>query len=95
MVTSIEPGLYREGKWGIRLENLVVNQIADDEEAGKFLRFETLTQCPIDTRCIDKSLLTQEEISWLNRYHEKVRENLLPLVADYARDWLIKRTEPV
>ena len=95
MVTSIEPGLYREGKWGIRLENLVVNQVADDEEAGKFLRFETLTQCPIDTRCIDKSLLTQEEISWLNRYHEKVRENLLPLVADYARDWLIKRTEPV
>lgn len=95
MVTSIEPGLYREGKWGIRLENLVVNQIAMNTEFGKFLRFETLTQCPIDTRCIDKSLMTEGEISWLNRYHEEVRKNLLPLVADYAKDWLIERTEPL
>lgn len=95
MVTSIEPGIYREGKWGIRLENLVVNQVVGDTEFGEFLRFETLTQCPIDTRCIDRSLLAEEELSWLNRYHEKVRQNLLPLVSEPVKDWLIKRTEPV
>ena len=95
MVTSVEPGLYRVGKWGVRLENLVVNQFVPDTEFGEFLCFETLTQCPIDTRCIDRSLLTENEISWLNRYHEKVRYSLMPLVADDVKDWLIKRTEPV
>ena len=95
MVTSVEPGLYREGKWGIRLENLVVNQPVREAGHGNFLYFETLTQCPIDTRCIDKSLLTQEEISWLNRYHEQVRQNLLPLVPEHVKSWLIERTEPV
>ena len=95
MVTSIEPGLYREGKWGIRLENLVVNQVFQNTEFGKFLCFETLTLCPIDTRCIDKSLLTEEEIVWLNRYHDRVRESLMPLVSGHVRDWLAERTKPL
>ena len=95
MVTSIEPGLYREGKWGIRLENLVVNQVFQNTEFGKFLSFETLTLCPIDTRCIDKSLLTEEEIVWLNRYHDRVRESLMPLVSGHVRDWLAERTKPL
>ncbi len=95
MVTSIEPGLYREGKWGIRLENLVVNQAFQDTAFGRFLCFETLTLCPIDTRCIDRSLLTEEETAWLNRYHDKVRESLMPLVPDHVRGWLAERTKPV
>lgn len=95
MITSVEPGVYRVGKWGIRLENLVVNQFMETTEFGEFLHFETLTQCPIDTRCIDKSLLTENEISWLNRYHENVRRQLMPLVPDTVKNWLIARTEPV
>ena len=98
MVTSIEPGLYRPGKWGIRIENLVMN-VAVDATAGsafgEFLEFETLTLCPIDTRCIDRSLLDASEIDWLNRYHATVRERLSPLVSGPALAWLIERTAPL
>ena len=98
MITSNEPGLYRPGKWGVRIENLVANQpVASPQETefGKFLHFETLTLCPIDTRPIDLSLMTAEEIRWLNAYHADVREKLLPLVDGEARDWLLLRTEAV
>lgn len=98
MVTSIEPGLYREGQWGIRIENLVLNVQADTAEGGRFgefLEFETLTLCPIDTRCIDRSLLRQDEIDWLNHYHSVVRERLAPLVAGEALAWLESRTRPL
>ncbi|MCR5881345.1 aminopeptidase P family protein [Rhizobacter sp. J219] len=98
MVTSIEPGLYREGQWGIRIENLVLNVQANTAEGGRFgefLEFETLTLCPIDTRCIDRSLLRQDEIDWLNHYHSVVRERLAPLVAGEALAWLESRTRPL
>ncbi|HEY0821081.1 MAG TPA: aminopeptidase family protein P, partial [Rhizobacter sp.] len=98
MVTSIEPGLYREGQWGIRIENLVLNVQADTAEGGRFgefLEFETLTLCPIDTRCIDRTLLRQDEIDWLNHYHSVVRERLAPLVAGEALAWLESRTRPL
>ena len=98
MITSNEPGLYRPGKWGIRIENLVASlPVASPQETefGKFLHFETLTLCPIDTRPIDLSLMTAEEIRWLNAYHADVREKLLPLVNGEARDWLLLRTEAV
>ena len=98
MITSNEPGLYRPGKWGIRIENLVANRpVASSQETefGKFLHFETLTLCPIDTRSIDFGLLTKAEVRWLNAYHADVREKLLPLVDGAARDWLILRTEAV
>ncbi|WOB06827.1 aminopeptidase P family protein [Piscinibacter gummiphilus] len=102
MVTSIEPGLYREGQWGIRIENLVLNVPAQDPAVnaeggrfGEFLEFETLTLCPIDTRCIDRSLLRQDEIDWLNRYHATVRERLAPLVTGDALAWLTERTKPL
>lgn len=95
MITSIEPGLYRPGQWGIRIENLVLNVPAGSTEFGEFLAFETLTLCPIDTRCIDRSLLRADEIAWLNGYHATVRERLLPLVNGAARDWLRARTEPI
>jgi Xaa-Pro aminopeptidase len=96
MVTSIEPGLYRAGKWGIRIENLVMNVPADVPEGnafGEFLEFETLTLCPIDTRCIARSLLDAGEIDWLNRYHATVFERLSPRVSGDALAWLTERTQ--
>lgn len=93
MITSNEPGLYRPGRWGIRIENLVAAVPAMRTEYGQFLRFETLTLCPIDTRCIDASLLSQAERLWLNDYHAQVRERLLPRVQGAARNWLEQRTQ--
>ena len=96
MVTSIEPGLYRPGKWGIRIENLVMNVPATVPEGsafGEFLEFETLTLCPIDTRCIARSLLDAGEIDWLNRYHATVFERLSPRVSGDALAWLTERTQ--
>ncbi|PZP28539.1 MAG: Xaa-Pro aminopeptidase [Roseateles depolymerans] len=98
MITSIEPGLYRAGQWGVRIENLVLNVVVDTPEAGAFgemLGFETLTLCPIDTRCIDASLMRADEIAWLNRYHATVRERLQPRVSGAALAWLLERTAPM
>lgn len=99
MITSIEPGLYRPGRWGIRIENLVMNVPAslpeNATEFGEFLEFETLTLCPIDTRCIERTLLRPDEIDWLNAYHATVRERLSPLVSGDALAWLMLRTAPL
>lgn len=92
MITSIEPGTYRPGRWGVRIENLVLNREAGASEFGDFLKFETLTLCPIDTRCLEASLLTREELEWLNSYHEQVRERLSPLLEGGALTWLQART---
>jgi Xaa-Pro aminopeptidase len=92
MVTSNEPGVYRPGQWGIRIENLVLNVPAGTTEFGEFLRFETLTLCPIDTRCIDRSLLRADEIAWLNNYHSMVKARVSPLISGDALAWLEKRT---
>jgi Xaa-Pro aminopeptidase len=95
MITSVEPGLYRPGRWGVRIENLVLNVAAPSSEFGEFLEFETLTLCPIDTRCIDFSLLRADEAQWLDRYHATVRERLAPKLDGEALAWLMVRTEPV
>ena len=97
MITSIEPGLYRPGQWGIRIENLVMNVPAriETSEFGEFLEFETLTLCPIDTRCIERELLRADEIEWLNAYHATVRSRLAPMVSGAALDWLTVRTAPI
>ncbi len=95
MITSIEPGIYRPGKWGIRIETLVMNQAAGKTEFGDFLSFETLTLCPIDTRCIDLSLLCEDERVWLNAYRETVRACVSPLVEGEAKAWLEKRTQAI
>ncbi|WP_336579273.1 aminopeptidase P family protein [Alcaligenes sp. CHO6] len=95
MITSNEPGLYRPGQWGIRIENLVAAVPAMRTEYGQFLRFETLTLCPIDTRCIDAALLTAAERNWLNEYHQQVRERLLPRVQGEARQWLEQKTQAI
>ena len=95
MITSNEPGIYRPGRWGVRIENLVANRSWLDGELGEFLCFETLTLCPIDTRCIERSLLRTDEIAWLDDYHRTVRERVAPLVDGAALDWLLSRTEPL
>ncbi|OLL29513.1 Xaa-Pro aminopeptidase [Burkholderia sp. SRS-W-2-2016] len=95
MITSNEPGLYRPGKWGVRIENLVLNVAAEKTEFGDFLKFETLTLCPIDTRCIELSLLRDDERAWLNAYHETVRTRLSPHVSGDAKAWLELRTQPI
>ncbi|XYJ10672.1 aminopeptidase P family protein [Telluria sp. B2] len=95
MITSNEPGIYKPGRWGIRIENLVLNVPAASGEFGEFLRFETLTLCPIDTRCLDMALLQPHEVQWLNDYHATVRERLLPHVQGAARAWLELRTRAV
>ena len=95
MITSIEPGIYRPGRWGIRIENLVLNTAAGSGEFGEFLEFETLTLCPIDTRCIDTALMRADEIAWLNNYHALVRERLAPHVSGAAADWLALRTKEI
>lgn len=95
MISSIEPGTYRPGQWGVRIENLVVNREAGKSAFGDFLNFETLTLCPIDTRCLVPELLAREELDWLNGYHAKVRERLTPLLKGEALAWLQARTAPL
>ena len=98
MITSNEPGIYRPGQWGIRIENLVYAHVVENANAGdasEILGFETLTLCPIDTRCIDLSLLDAAERAWLNGYHADVRARLLPHVDGAARTWLEARTKEI
>ena len=98
MITSIEPGVYRPGQWGVRIENLVMNVPAATPEGSAFaemLEFETLTLCPIDTHCIDRSLLRADEIAWLNAYHATVHERLAPLLTGDALAWLQRRCQPI
>jgi Xaa-Pro aminopeptidase len=102
MITSIEPGVYRDGRWGVRIENLVLAVPARTPEDGPqgnpfgaMLGFETLTMCPIDTRCLERSLLRPDEIDWLNAYHATVRERLAPRCVGDALAWLLARTEPI
>ncbi|MDQ1830060.1 aminopeptidase P family protein [Massilia scottii] len=95
MVTSVEPGIYRPGRWGIRIENLVLNVALDATEFGDWLRFETLTLCPIDTRCLHLPLLRADEIAWINDYHATVRARLAPYVSGAAAAWLEQRTQEI
>lgn len=97
MIISNEPGLYHEGKYGIRIENLVVNQLKENTSTiyGDFLEFETLTLCPIHLDAINQSLLTLEEKTWLNQYHTEVREKLSPHLSGDVLNWLIYTTRNI
>jgi Xaa-Pro aminopeptidase len=95
MITSDEPGIYREGQWGVRIENLLLAVPAASTPFGEFLEFETLTLCPIDTRLVERSLLRADEIDWLDAYHAEVRRRLAPHVSGDARAWLEARTQPL
>ncbi len=97
MIVSNEPGYYKEGEYGIRIENLVLvrgpAEIADGDTA--MLGFETLTLAPIDQRLIDPLKLTDQELHWLNAYHGHVMRQLSPLVNDEVRQWLERACEPM
>jgi len=94
-VTSNEPAFYREGLYGIRTENMMVCVEKEKTEYGRFLCFETLTLCPIDTTLIDKSLFTETEINWLNDYHKRVNTSLKPLLKEKYHEFLDELTKEI
>ena len=93
MITSNEPGVYREGEYGIRCENLVLTVPAFSTDFGEFLKFETLTLFPFDLNLFDTSIMSDEEIAWVNNYHDMVRERLTPHLNAEQAAWLKKKTE--
>ncbi len=95
MIVSNEPGYYKTGAYGIRIENLVVVQPSDGAAEREMLCFETLTLAPIDRALVDPSLLDDDEIAWLNPYHAHVREVLAPLVDPDTARWLAEATQPI
>ncbi len=90
MVTSNEPGIYKAGAYGIRIENLLLTIHDKTSDFGEFYGFEVLTLCPIDTKLIDWSLMTEEEIQWLSNYHQMVWNKLSPDLSDKEKAWLKK-----
>ena len=95
MITSIEPGLYREGKHGIRIENLVLSKSFDRSEFGDFMHFETLTICYIATDLVERSLLGQSHIDWLNSYNQWVYDRLSPKLSEEEKSWLRGKTKAI
>lgn len=95
MVTSNEPGIYKNGKHGIRIENLILTVPYQEGMYGKYLQFETVTLCPICTKAIRVELLDSQEIEWLNQYHSKVYTQLAPYLNDSEKEWLRKSTETI
>lgn len=95
MVTSNEPGLYLEDRYGIRCENLIVTVKDMTTEFGEFYKFKTMTLFPFDLRLFETEIMTDEEIEWLNNYHAEVRSRLTPLLNDEEAAWLKAKTEPL
>lgn len=95
MITSDEPGIYREGMHGVRHENLLLCVEEGSNEFGKWLRFETLTCCHFDTSILRTDLLDTEELAWLNNYNNKVFSSLAQYLSKEERDWLQEKTRPV
>lgn len=92
MVTSDEPGVYRAGEYGIRCENLILTIPAETTDFGNFYKFEVLTLFPFDLRLFDTSIMTDDEIAWVNNYHETVRARLLPYLDEKQARWLETHT---
>ncbi len=95
MLSSNEPGLYREGIHGIRCENLVLTVPAFTTEFGRFFRFETMTLFPFDRALFETAIMTQDEIDWVNGYHDEVYRRLLPLLTPEQGEWLREKTLPL
>lgn len=93
MLLSNEPGYYKNGAYGIRIENLVIVQASDPE--ARFLSFDTITWVPIDRALVVAEMLSAEERAWLNGYHDRVREIVMPAVDAATRDWLARATRPI
>ncbi len=95
MVVSIEPGVYKAGKHGIRIENIVVVDRDIETESGQFMKFETLSLAPIDLKAVDPSLLSQEEKDWLNNYHRNVYAKISPYLTEKEKTWLKEQTRSI
>lgn len=95
MTITDEPGIYLEGKFGVRIENTLLIQPYTETAFGRFLRFETLTLCPIDKAPIMPELLTPAEVLWLDNYHETVYQKLSPHLDEAERQWLREATAPI
>ncbi len=95
MITSNEPGIYLEGRYGIRCENLILTEPAMQTEFGDFYKFRTLTLFPFDLRLFETSIMSDEEIKWVNDYHANVREALTPLLSPEEATWLEEKTRPL
>lgn len=92
MVLSNEPGIYRNGEYGLRIENMILIKEKEETQFGKFFQCETITLFPIDKNLIAKELLTQEELNWLNDYHQMVYDKLSPFLNEIEKDWLKNQT---
>lgn len=95
MTVTDEPGVYLEGRFGVRIENVLLVVPAEETECGRFLKFEPLTLCPIDKRPVVKEMLTEDEKEWLNRYHAAVFERLSPHLDSSETEWLRQATLPL
>lgn len=97
MILSNEPGYYKPGAYGIRIENLLiaVEAPAQEDNGRAMLCFETITFAPIDRRLVDPALMTEEEIAWLDRYHAEVRRRVSPALDAAHREWLEDATAPL
>lgn len=95
MITSNEPGVYLSDRFGIRCENLVLTVPDITTEFGNFYKFETLTLFPFDLKLFNTSIMSDEEIQWVNDYHTTVRQRLLPLLQAPEQQWLIEKTKPL
>lgn len=95
MLTSNEPGVYLTDRYGIRCENLVLTIPYEETEFGKFYAFETITLCPFDRKLFDLSIMSADEIEWVNNYHRIVYDRLAPLMTEEERTWLAAATAPL
>ena len=95
MIVSDEPGIYREGRFGVRHENLLLVQDAGDNEFGSWLKFDTLTLCHFDTSIVIKEMLSEEEIEWLNDYNEHVYTTLRRHLPSSVAQWLREKTAAI
>lgn len=95
MITSNEPGVYLEGEFGIRLENMIVCVKDRENGFGRFLKFEPLTMVPFDLDAIKADQMTEKEIRWLNAYHNKVYETLAPYLEEEEKLWLRQATREI
>ena len=95
MITSIEPGLYKEGEYGIRIENLVLSKEFENSQYGEFMDFETLTICYIATDLVEKSILDQVHIDWLNNYNQWVFDQLESKLSEDEKAWLKEKTKAI
>jgi len=95
MVTSNEPGYYKQGEYGIRIENLIVTKEVRETEFGRFLGHETLTLFPIDQQLIDRDLMENSELKWINEYHQMVYDRVAPRLDEEEGKWLKEKCKPI